>query len=78
MVSQFSEMSVQLEMLIKSITESISGIATSVDESADGISAAASNTNALVREITQVTDAMNNNKDIANSLNQQAEQFAHL
>lgn len=77
-VSQFSEMSVQLEMLIKSITESISGIATSVDESADGISAAASNTNALVREITQVTDAMNNNKDIANSLNQQAEQFAHL
>lgn len=77
-VSQFSEMSVQLEMLIKSITESISGIATSVDESADGISAAASNTNALVREITQVTDAMNNNKNIANSLNQQAEQFAHL
>lgn len=77
-VSQFSEMSVQLEMLIKSITESISGIATSVDESADGISAAASNTNALVREITQVTDAMNNNKNIANSLNQQAEQFTHL
>lgn len=77
-VSQFSEMSVHLEMLVKSITESISGIAVSVDESANGISAAASNTNDLVREITQVTDAMNNNKEIANSLNQQSEQFAHL
>jgi methyl-accepting chemotaxis protein len=77
-VSQFSEMSAQLEMLIKSITESISGIAVSVDESANGISAAANNTNDLVREITRVNDAMNNNKEIANSLNQQAEQFAHL
>ena len=77
-VSQFSEMSVHLEMLVKSITESISGIAVSVDESANGISAAASNTNDLVREITRVTDAMNNNKEIANSLNQQSEQFAHL
>ena len=77
-VSQFSEMSVHLEMLVKSIIESISGIAVSVDESANGISAAASNTNDLVREITRVTDAMNNNKEIANSLNQQSEQFAHL
>lgn len=40
--------------------------------------AAANNTNDLVREITRVNDAMNNNKEIANSLNQQAEQFAHL
>jgi len=77
-VSQFSEMSVQLETLVKNITESISGIAASVDESADGISSAASNTNDLVREITQVTSAMSNNKDIATSLNQQAEQFAYL
>lgn len=77
-VSQFSNMAENLKQLVMNITESIGGIATAVDESANGITAAAMNTNDLVREITQVTAAMNNNKEIADSLNMQAEQFVHL
>ncbi len=74
----FNGMAEELQRLVENINYSINGIATAVDESTKGVSEVAMNTNDLVREITQVTEAMDDNKKIAISLNSQTENFINL
>lgn len=77
-VTWFNGMAEELQRLVENINYSINGISTAVDESTKRVSEVAMNTNDLVREITQVTEAMDDNKKIAVSLNSQTENFINL
>ncbi len=77
-VMQFTEMSANLKQLMDSITEAINGITTTVDDSTNGISTAAMNTNELAKDMEQIAVEMDNNKQIAGDLNQEAERFVVL
>ena len=77
-VTWFNGMAEDLQQLVENINYSINGIATAVDESTKGVSEVAMNTNDLVREISQVTEAMDDNKKIAVSLNTETEHFINL
>lgn len=77
-VTRFNEMSVNLKQLMSSITVAIDGINTAVDESANGTTRVASNTSDLVRDIGEIADAMNDNRQIAGSLTDEADRFVSL
>lgn len=77
-VALFSGMTENIQQLIETITDSIGGISTAVDESTKGVTAVATNTNDLVQEISKISEAMADNKDIAESLNAQADHFEKL
>lgn len=75
-VTQFNEMSINLKRLMQSITESIDGINTAVDESANSTANVAANTSDLVRDIGEIANAMDDNRQIAGSLTEEADRFA--
>lgn len=77
-VSRFKDMSVNLNQLMNSITNSINGISVSVDESTRGASSAAMNTSDLVKDIDEIASAMTDNKQVAGSLTSEAERFINL
>ena len=77
-VALFTGMTENIQNLIENITGSITGISTAVEESTNGVTTVATNTNDLVQEISKVTEAMEDNKEIANSLNEQAAHFVKL
>lgn len=77
-VSRFNDMSVNLNQLMESITNSINGISISVDESTNGASSAAMNTSNLVKDINEIADAMDDNQQVAGSLTDEAERFINL
>lgn len=77
-VSRFNEMSVKLNQLISSITNSVNGITISVNESTKGVSNAAMNTSDLVKDIDEIADAMQDNKQVAGSLTDEADRFVNL
>ncbi|MCM1282488.1 MAG: methyl-accepting chemotaxis protein [Muribaculaceae bacterium] len=77
-VSGFNDMSVNLKQLMDSITESINGINTAVDESASGTSKVAINTSDLVKDIGEIAEAMTDNRQIAGNLTEEAERFVRL
>lgn len=77
-VSQFNEMTGSLKQLISGITGAINGITIAVDESTNGVTSAAINTNNLVKEMGEISEAMEDNKSIAGSLNVQSERFVNL
>lgn len=60
------------------ITDSIRGISTAIDESANGVSSAALNTGDVVKDIVAIASEMDNNKDIADMLGTQARRFTNL
>lgn len=77
-VIQFSEMSVNLDKLMGEISEAMSGIATAVDESANAVTTAATNTGDLVKEIDQISAKAESNHKIAKQLKLEAGKFANV
>ncbi len=74
-VTRFNNMSASLKQSMGSIAESIDGINTAVDESANGVTGAAANTAGLVKDIGEISDAMKDNEQVAGDLTQEAERF---
>lgn len=74
-VSRFNVMAEDLKKSMENITESINGINTAVDESAEGAANVAANTADLVKGIEEISDAMTNNKQIAGNLSKEADRF---
>lgn len=77
-VNKFNDMAVHLKQLMQSITGSIDGINSAVDESASGATTVAMNTSDLVHDIGEISNAMNDNKQIASMLTDEADRFIHL
>lgn len=77
-VTRFNSMSENLKQLMDRITNSIQGISISVDESTKGATNAAMNTSALVKDISEIADAMNDNRQVAGSLADEADRFINL
>lgn len=71
-------MSVNLEGLVNDIVEAISGISTTVGESANAVTTAAMNTSDLVQEMAQIKKEMGNNREIAMQLKDEADRFVNL
>lgn len=74
-VTRFNTMSTDLKQSMGSIMESINGINTAVDESAEGASNVAANTSDLVKDIGEIADAMTDNKQVAGTLTEEADRF---
>ena len=75
------EFTAKTDMLKKNIDEialSISAITTAVDEGAEGINGAAKSTQNLVEDIVNITDKMNENKVIAQTLQKSTHVFANF
>lgn len=77
-VNRFNDMAVNLKELMDSITNSIQGISLAVDESTQGVSNVAMNTSDLVKDIDEIADAMDDNRQVAGSLTDEAERFINL
>lgn len=77
-VTRFNEMSVNLKQLMESITESVNDINNAVGESAKGATNVAMNTSDLVRDISEIADAMNENREVAGTLTDEADRFINL
>lgn len=77
-VTRFNDMSDNLKQLMDSITGSINGINSAVEESAKGTTNVATNTSDLVKEIDEISNAMNDNRQIAGNLTEEAERFVQL
>lgn len=74
-VTRFNNMSIDLKRSMDSIMESITEINTAVNESTDGATNVAVNTSELVKDISQISDAMNDNKQVAGNLTKEADRF---
>lgn len=75
------EFTAKTDMLKKNINEialSISAITTAVDEGAEGINGAAKSTQNLVEDIVNISDKMNENKVIAQTLQKSTHVFANF
>ena len=75
------EFTAKTDMLKKNIDEialSISAITTAVDEGAEGINGAAKSTQNLVEDIINISDKMNENKVIAQTLQKSTHVFANF
>lgn len=75
------EFTAKTDMLKKNIDEialSISAITTAVDEGAEGINGAAKSTQNLVEDIVNISDKMNENKVIAQTLQKSIHVFANF
>ncbi len=77
-VNRFNDMSVSLKQLMDSITNSINGISQAVEESTKGATNVAMNTSDLVKDIDEIADAMNDNRQVAGSLTSEADRFINL
>lgn len=77
-VTRFNDMSEHLKKLMDSITDSINGINTAVNESAKGATNVATNTSDLVRDIGEIADAMDDNRQVAGNLTEEADRFINL
>ncbi len=77
-VTRFNDMSVNLKQLMECITESINGINTAVGESARGATNVAMNTSNLVKDISEIAEAMDDNREVAGTLTDEAERFINL
>ena len=77
-VDRFNVMSASLNDLIEGITQAITGISSIVDESANGVATAATNTGELVKEMGYISEDMESNNKIAGELKKYAEIFEKL
>ena len=77
-VTRFNDMATNLKQFMGNITEAIDGINTTVDESANGTTNVAANTSDLVKDISEIADAMNDNRQVAGNLTEEAERFIKL
>jgi methyl-accepting chemotaxis protein len=77
-VTNFGNMSTDLQKIVAEITDAIQGITLSIDESTNAITTSAVNTNELVEGITQISGQMETNSDIAVQLKAEADRFVNL
>ena len=77
-VTRFNDMSVNLKQLMGTITDSINGINTAVGESARGATNVAMNTSNLVKDISEIAEAMDDNREVAGTLTDEADRFINL
>lgn len=77
-VTRFNDMSVHLKKLMGSITDSVNGINSAVGESAKGATNVAMNTSNLVKDISEIAEAMNDNRQVAGTLTDEADRFINL
>ncbi len=77
-VTRFNDMSVNLKQLMGNITDSINGINTAVGESARGAMNVAMNTSNLVKDISEIAEAMDDNRQVAGTLTDEADRFINL
>ncbi|MCH5267981.1 MAG: methyl-accepting chemotaxis protein [Lachnospiraceae bacterium] len=74
-VTRFNDMSINLKQSMESIMESINGINMSVDESTTSTTNVAANTSDLVKGIGEIANAMDDNKQVAGALTEEADRF---
>ena len=77
-VENFNQMASDLKELIDNITEAIEGINQAVDESANGVTTVAMNTSDLVKDISDIETAMEDNRNVAGELSSEADRFINL
>ena len=77
-VTMFNHMSDKLQEMMQNITNAVSEIASTVDASAESVSNVAANTSGLVQDIGEIASAMDNNKQVAGSLEEEADRFINL
>ena len=77
-VDKFNNMAADLNKLINNITEALDGISCAVDESANGVTAAAMNTSELVKEMDYISTEMEGNGEVASELKKEAAIFVKL
>lgn len=77
-VTRFNDMSDNLKRSMENITESINGINTAVGESARGATNVAMNTSNLVKDISEIAEAMDDNREVAGTLTDEADRFINL
>lgn len=77
-VDVFHAMSSNIQSLTSNITDAIESVHISVEESSNAVSSAANNTNDLVHDIEKITSEMNNTKNIADQLKNEAARFEKL
>lgn len=77
-VTRFNSMAASLKQLVDDIRGAVEGINTAVDESANGVTNAAMNTSDLVRDIGEIANAMDDNKQVAGNLTDEADRFINL
>lgn len=75
---QFETGTINMEKVIEGMSEGITAIATTVDESAMGVTSAAENSGELVNELSGVSSQVENNTKIAEELAQEVEKFSIL
>lgn len=68
----------KLEETMENMTDGIDGIATAVNESAEGVTNAASNTGDLVRALSGIQKEANANKDISGLLSSEVSKFKNI
>lgn len=74
-VTGFDEMADNLKEMIGGITEAMNDISAAVGESANGVTTAAMNTNDLVKDVTEISAAMDDTKLVVGTLTTEAERF---
>ncbi len=74
-VTRFNDMSINLKQLMENITNSINGINTAVDESSNSTANVAANTSDLVKDIGEIANAMDDNRQVAGALTEEADRF---
>jgi len=77
-VTRFHQMADEVQILVDNITRAIQGISAAVDESAKGVSSAATNTTELVQGMGEIASQMQENKEIAEKLTGEAGKFDRL
>ena len=77
-VTSFNNMSADIRQLMDSITDAIKGISTAIDESANGVSSAAINTNDVVKDIIAISKEMENTENVSIELNEQSQKFTNV
>lgn len=75
-MGDFEEKSNKLNDTMASMVESFHGISKAIEESTIGVTSAADNTSDLVKKVNDISVEITKNKEIANSLREEAERFA--
>lgn len=75
-MNRFARQAAAIEKLVAEIVESIQGVSKAVDESADGISNAASSTVELVFQLENIGHQMDSNKEIVDLLKSESDRFS--
>ena len=77
-VDKFNSMAVNMNLLIKNLTEAMDGISCAVDESANGVTVAAMNTSELAKQMDYISTEMEGNGEVATELKKEASVFVKL